>query len=102
LIKTPIANLLPEAGDNFKSVFTSAIHYHKEYGMNITRTSPLSGATNTVFINGLTQDMLDRWTGGELIQDALASIPQELREFVMTGITPGEWDRMLPPEDEEE
>ncbi len=70
--------------------------------MNITRTSPLSGATSTVFINGLTQDMLDRWTGGELIQDALASIPQELREFIMTGITPEEWSKMLPPEEYEE
>ena len=68
--------------------------------MNITRTSPLSGATSTVFINGLTQDMLDRWNGGELIQDALASIPQELREFVMTGITPQEWLERLPPEPE--
>jgi len=46
--------------------------------------------------------MLDRWTGGELIQDALASIPQELREFIMTGITPEEWSKMLPPEEYEE
>lgn len=70
--------------------------------MNITRTSPLSGVINTIFINGLTQKMLDKWDRGELIQDALASIPQELREFVMTGITPQEWSRLLPSEEEDE
>ncbi len=70
--------------------------------MNITRTSPLSGVINTIFINGLTQKMLDKWDRGELLQAALASIPQELREFVITGITPQEWARLLPYEEEDE
>ena len=68
--------------------------------MNITRTSALSGATNTLFIEGLTQKMVDRWQQGELVQIALAGIPQELREFIMTGITPKEWLERLPPEPE--
>ena len=68
--------------------------------MNVTRTSILSGKTSTIFVEGLTQDMLNRWIEGELIQDALAGIPQELREFVMTGITPQEWLERLPPEEE--
>ena len=68
--------------------------------MNVTRTSILSGRTSTIFVEGLTQDMLNRWIEGELIQDALAGIPQELREFVMTGITPQEWLERLPPEEE--
>jgi len=72
--------------------------------MNVTRTSMLSGETNTLYVEGLTQDMVDRWQQGELIQVALAGVPQELREFVMTGITPQEWLERLPsePEDEEE
>ena len=42
--------------------------------------------------------MIDDWEGGELIQIALATIPQEMREFVMTGITPQEWAQHLPAE----
>lgn len=70
--------------------------------MNVTRKSILSGKTNTLFIEGLTQDMLDSWENGALIQDALAGIPQELREFVMTGVTPQEWDERIGPEPEED
>ena len=70
--------------------------------MNVTRTSMLSGQTNTLFVEGLTQSMIDRWQSGELVQVALAGIPQELREFVMTGITPQEWAERLPPEPEDE
>ena len=68
--------------------------------MNVTRTSMLSGESNTLFIEGLTQEMVDRWKQGELVQVALAGIPQELREFIMTGITPKEWLERLPPEPE--
>jgi len=68
--------------------------------MNVTRTSILSGKTSTLFIPDLTQSMVDSWTEGELIQIALAGIPQELREFVMTGITPQEWSERLPTDDE--
>jgi hypothetical protein len=69
--------------------------------MNITRKSILSGDMNTLFIEGLTQDMLDSWENGTLIQEALAGIPLELREFVMTGVTPDEWDNKIGPEPEE-
>jgi len=44
--------------------------------------------------------MLDRYYDGELIQDALAGIPIEFREFVMTGISPAEWKEKLPEDDE--
>jgi len=66
--------------------------------MNITKTSILTRKTSTIFVEGLTQDMIDDWEGGELIQIALATIPQEMREFVMTGITPQEWAQHLPAE----
>ncbi|MAG24048.1 hypothetical protein CMI47_00575 [Candidatus Pacearchaeota archaeon] len=67
--------------------------------MDLTRTSPITGVTSTIFIEGLTQEMIDRWKAGEMIQDALAGIPQELREFVMTGISPAEWNKMFPNEE---
>jgi hypothetical protein len=67
--------------------------------MDLTRTSPITGITSTIFIEGLTQEMLNRWKEGEMIQSALAGIPQELREFVMTGISPAEWTKMFPSEE---
>ena len=70
--------------------------------MFITKTSMISGVAKTLWVEGLTKDMLKAWEDGALIQDALAGIPQELREFVMTGISPEEWSRALPPEPEEE
>jgi hypothetical protein len=70
--------------------------------MNVTRTSILSAETNTLFIEGLTQDMLDAWHNGALIQEALAGIPLELREFVMTGVTPDEWNEKIGEEPEED
>ncbi len=70
--------------------------------MFITKTSMISGRTNTLWVEGLTQDMLKAWENGALIQDALAGIPQELREFVMTGVSPDEWNRTFPEEEEEE
>jgi hypothetical protein len=69
--------------------------------MNVTRTSILTGTTQTLYIEGLTQDMLDSYHDGELIQNALAGIAIELREFVMTGISPAEWAEKLPENDDD-
>ena len=70
--------------------------------MNVTRTSILTGSVNTLFIEGLTHDMLTAYESGELIQDALAGIAPQMREFVMTGVTPEEWDRLMPEDDDED
>jgi hypothetical protein len=70
--------------------------------MFITKTSMISGVAKTLWIEGLTQDMLKAWEEGALIQVALAGIPQEFREFVMTGISPEEWAGRFPPEPEDE
>ena len=59
--------------------------------MNITRTSMLTSVTRTLFVEGLTQNMLDRWEAGELIQDVMPDISPDIREFLMTGISPEEW-----------
>ena len=67
--------------------------------MEITRTSLITGKQATLFIEGLTQAMLDAHAAGALAQDAFSGIAPELREFIMTGITPGEWDSQFPEED---
>mgnify|MGYP003544883365 FL=1 len=33
-----------------------------------------------------------------MIQEIMPDVPAELREFLMTGITPEEWDKFLGPE----
>jgi hypothetical protein len=37
-------------------------------------------------------EQLEAWQGGELIQNAMPDLSAELREFLMTGITPFEWE----------
>jgi hypothetical protein len=58
--------------------------------MKITQKSPLTGKTNTLDIP-VTQAQLDRWQGGELIQNAMPNLTADEREFIMTGITAEEW-----------
>lgn len=59
--------------------------------MKITRISPFSGQKNTLEVN-CTQEEYDKWIGGELIQTAMPNLSAEYREFVLSGITPEEWN----------
>lgn len=65
--------------------------------MQIVRTSRLTGNTSAMNID-ITQAQLNAWVGGEkgmygsLIQDVMPNISADEREFIMTGITPDEWD----------
>ena len=56
----------------------------------ITKKSMLSGNINSIELN-VTQDQLNRWQDGELIQDVFPHLNAEEREFIKTGITPQEW-----------
>lgn len=62
--------------------------------MKVTRTSRLTGKTSVMDLN-ITQAQLDAWVDGMLIQDAMPQLSTEHREFVMTGITPDEWDSVF-------
>lgn len=62
--------------------------------MQITKTSMFTGNTATREIP-VTQEELDDWASGTLIQDAMPSLSADDREFLMTGATPEEWDRQL-------
>lgn len=37
-----------------------------------------------------------KWISGEFIQDALGWLNADQREFIMTGMTPEEWDETFP------
>lgn len=62
--------------------------------MKVTRWSPLSKKENTLEVP-CTQEQYDAWQQGMLIQNAMPDVPAELREFMMSGITPEEWDKMF-------
>ena len=62
--------------------------------MLITRTSPLSGKTHTLNIP-VTASQLYNWENGMLIQEAMPNLSTEDREFILSGSTPEEWDRLF-------
>ena len=59
--------------------------------MRILRTSRLTGNTSAMNID-ITKAQLDAWVDGSLIQNVMPNISADEREFIMTGITPDEWD----------
>lgn len=60
--------------------------------MLIKRKSIISGDTNSMVLP-ITSTQLDRWTGGDLIQNVFPDLSADQREFLMTGITPEEWNQ---------
>ena len=68
--------------------------------MQITKISGITGRTHTREI-AVTQEQIDAWIGGELIQKAMPNVSAEDREFLMTGITPEEWNEIFGPSDNE-
>jgi len=61
-----------------------------EKKMIISRRSPFSGVFNTRDIP-VTQEQLDNYNAGMVIQRAMPNISADDREFIMTGITPEEF-----------
>ena len=59
--------------------------------MEITRTSILTGIERTQDIP-VTQEQLNEWEGGTLIQKVMPELTPSQREFLMTGIVDSEWD----------
>ena len=68
--------------------------------MLIKRRSIITFNTHEMEID-VTQDQLDRWQCGMLIQDAMPQLTDSEREFIKTGITPEEWDTHMKGDDDE-
>lgn len=62
--------------------------------MLITKTSAATGKVHKLEID-VTEAQLLAWQNGRLIQDAMPHLSADDREFLMTGITPEEWDAMF-------
>ena len=69
--------------------------------MKITRASELTGITRTLDLP-VTEDQIQVWLDGMLIQAAMPNLDADQREFVKTGITSEEWETLRSKKDEEE
>ena len=68
--------------------------------MQITRTSMISGNTNTMELD-VTQEQLTAWENGMNIQQAMPQLNADEREFVKTGMTPTEWEELFGEEEDD-
>ena len=59
--------------------------------MIVQRRSIISGQVNTMNID-CTEEQLNRHKMGELVQDVFPNLSVEEREFLISGVTPEEWD----------
>ena len=60
--------------------------------VTVYKRSPFTGKWHGAVLP-ITREQLDAWrSGGLLIQDAMPELDAGRREFLMTGITPAEWD----------
>ena len=69
--------------------------------MIIERTSNLTGKKHIKEID-VTQDQLESWHNGALIQFAMPNLSASDREFLMTGITNDEWNEAFKDSKQED
>jgi hypothetical protein len=82
-------------------VVTHRAMTHWSNDMLIKKTSCISGITREMDLP-ITEIEWGRYIRGALIQVAFPLLTDEQREFILTGITPEEWDEAFPPEPEQE
>ena len=68
--------------------------------IKITRTSMLSDITRSMFLD-ITQEQIDAYNKGALVQHAFPNLSADEREFIITGITSAEWDEAFAEEEDE-
>jgi len=66
--------------------------------MKVKMLSRFSNKVNEMDLD-VTQEQLDAWRGSKtLVQNAFPHLNADEREFLMTGVTPEEWDKFMGPE----
>lgn len=68
--------------------------------MLITRRSAITGKTHTLDIPA-TQEQMDAFNSGVFAQTAFPNLKASDREFILSGVTEEEWNKVFPPEEEE-
>jgi len=73
----------------------------RRHMLEVTKKSIISGKTNTMELD-ISQEQLDRWESvdKQLIQVAFPNLSSSEREFLMTGITPTEWNDTFGDDDD--
>lgn len=66
--------------------------------MLVTRKSSMSGKVTSMEID-VTEEQMNDWKRGALIQDAMPTVSADEREFILTGITPKEWNTIFGDEE---
>lgn len=64
---------------------------------DVTRTSPLTNKTITMTFCVYPSDV-ERYMNGTFIQVAFPYLSDDDREFILTGYTKEDWDKMFPDE----
>jgi len=61
--------------------------------MIVTRKNIFTGQERSLNLD-VTQEQLNRWKNGELIQNVFPNLSVDEREFLMTGIVGEEWNEL--------
>lgn len=69
--------------------------------MQITKTSAFTGKVHTREID-VSERQIKQWIEGELIQNAMPELSADDREFLMTGVTPEEWEETFGKEHDDD
>lgn len=67
--------------------------------MEIIRTSLFTKKQHTREIN-VTPEQMYAWQNGKHIQDAMPNVSAEDREYILTGVTPEEWNEVFGKEEQ--
>ena len=62
--------------------------------MLVTKISQLSGKEHTMDLD-ITEEQINAWRTGVLVQRAFPQLRDYEREFLITGMTPKEWDELV-------
>lgn len=67
--------------------------------LTITKRSTLTGIVHTMTFENASPEEFKAWQDGALIQHAFPRLEAWEREFILTGITPEEWDEYIRDDD---
>jgi uncharacterized protein YdeI (YjbR/CyaY-like superfamily) len=68
--------------------------------MKIARKSQLSGKLHVMELD-VTEEMVQAFEKGTMVQDAFPHLTPDEREFILSGITPEEWTQCFGSSDED-